>query len=290
MTEDARPGATVEQRNGTERQVAQHYARSDLETAILEALVASGKDIDRLTPDDLAPVDEFHTGGRQATVELVAQLPIAPGMHILDVGCGIGGPSRYVARERSCRVTGIDLTADYVRTAAALARRVGLAERIAYQHASALDLPFADATFDGTIMMHVGMNIADKPALFAGIRRVLKAGGTLAVYDAMRTGEGALRFPVHWAATAATSFVASPADYQAALEEAGFAIMQQRDRGDFARSFFRTVVARIAEDGGLPPLGVHILMQRDLSEKLTNVVDALEHGVIAPTEIICRAR
>src|SRR6266568_8131509 len=93
-----------------EEQVARHYARSDLERTILDALAASGKDLDRLTPSDLSPVDEFHTGGRQATVELAAQLDVTPDMHLLDIGCGIGGPSRYFAHERGCRVTGIDLT------------------------------------------------------------------------------------------------------------------------------------------------------------------------------------
>src|SRR5690606_29690372 len=106
-----------------ERLVAEHYARDDLEHAIVAALAASGKNPDRLAPDDLAPVDEFHTGGRQATVELAARMPIARGMHLLDIGCGIGGPSRYFAHAHGCRVTGIDLTADYVRTAAALAQR-----------------------------------------------------------------------------------------------------------------------------------------------------------------------
>ena len=144
----------------TEQRVSEHYARPDLERAIEAALVASGKNLDQLTPDDLAPVDEFHTGGRQATIELAAHMAIAPEMHLLDVGCGIGGPSRYFARAHGCRVKGIDLTADYVRTAARLAQRVGLGDRVEYRQASALALPFAPETFDGAYMLHVGMNIA----------------------------------------------------------------------------------------------------------------------------------
>jgi len=101
--------------------IAQHYARGDLEQAILAALVASGKDLARLTADDLAPVDEFHTGGRDATVAFAAEMNVTPGMHLLDIGCGIGGPSRYFAGQLGCRVTGIDLTEDFVRTATALA-------------------------------------------------------------------------------------------------------------------------------------------------------------------------
>jgi len=275
--------------NDIEGRVAQHYARSDLEQAILDALVAAGKDLDRLAPGDLAPVDEFHTGGRQATVELAAQLDIRPDMHLLDIGCGIGGPSRFFAETAGCRVTGIDLTEDYVRTAAALARRVGLDGRVAYRQASALSLPFEPATFDGAYMMHVGMNIADKPALFREVRRVLRTGGAFAVYDVMRTGEGALRFPLHWAASAETSFVASPAEYRRALEEAGFEIRKERDRSEFARAAFREAQARAAA-GGPPPLAIHLLMKTDVAQKLANIIANIEGGLIAPVELVCRAR
>jgi ubiquinone/menaquinone biosynthesis C-methylase UbiE len=277
-------------RAALEVQVTRHYSQNGLEQAILAALRASGRDIGRLTPLDLAPVDEFHTAGRQATADLAERVDFAPGMHILDVGCGIGGASRFFATAKGCRVTGIDLTQDYVDTAAALAQRVGLGGQITYRQASALALPFERAAFDGAYMMHVGMNVADKPALFAEIRRVLKPGSQFAIFDIMRTGNGELSFPVHWAPTAAQSFVASPQDYRAALEAAGFEIAKERDRGDFARTFFKEVAARNAESGGPPPLGVHILMKEDIGRKLTNVTAALESRAIAPVELVCVAR
>jgi ubiquinone/menaquinone biosynthesis C-methylase UbiE len=273
-----------------ETRVAQHYGRGDLERAILDALVASGKDIDRLEPGDLSPVDEFHTGGRQATLDFADQFQVTADMHLLDVGCGIGGPSRYFAQESGCRVTGIDLTEDYVCTAEALARRLGLSGHVSYRRASALALPFTPATFDAAYMMHVGMNIADKPALFAEVRRVLKPGGSFAVFDVVRVGEGALAFPLHWAATAETSFVASPAEYREAAERAGFTLVKERDRREFARAFFRQVTARAAEAGGPPPLGIHILMKQDVPQKLANYVSNLERGLIAPVEMVFRAR
>jgi ubiquinone/menaquinone biosynthesis C-methylase UbiE len=276
--------------NLIESRVARHYARSGLERTILDALVASGKDPDRLVPVDLAPVDEFHTGGREATIALAAQMGIAPGSDLLDIGCGIGGPSRFFAEAYGCRVTGIDLTADFVRTAEALARRVGLAGRVSYHQASALALPFARATFDGAYTMHVGMNIEDKPALFAEARRVLKQGGVFAVYDVMRTGAGELSFPVHWAAGPETSFVATPAEYRRALAAAGFEICKERDRRAFAEEFFRQVVARAAEAGSPPPLGTHLLIGPDAPQKLANVMRNLDQGLIAPVELICRAR
>ena len=273
-----------------EERVARHYARNDLEKAILDALVALGKDPDRLQSSDLSPVDEFHTGGRQATIDFAEQIGFTTDMQLLDIGCGIGGASRFFAEERGCRVTGIDLTADYVRTAQALARRVGLDRRVTYRQASALDLPFDAGTFDGAYMMHVGMNIEDKPGLFAEVRRVLRPDGLFAIFDMMRTGDGDLSYPVHWAATAESSFVASAAEYRDGLERAGFDVAKVRDRREFALAFFRQVSTRAAEAGGPSPLGLHILMKTDVPQKLANVLGNLERGLIAPTEIVCRAR
>ena len=274
----------------TEDRVARHYAQADLERMILDALTAAGKDLTRLTPDDLSPVDEFHIGGREATVAFAEQAGFYAGQHLLDVGCGIGGPSRYFAVECGCRVTGIDLTEDYVRTAEALSRRVGLDKIVSYRRASAVALPFADALFDGAYMIHVGMNVADKATLFASVHRVLKQASTFAIFDVMRMGEGELRYPVPWAPTSETSFLASAATYRRGLEAAGFEIVKQRDRSGFAGRSFAESRARTAAAGGPPPLGTHILMKDDVATKLANLVANLENGMIAPTEIICQSR
>jgi SAM-dependent methyltransferase len=273
-----------------EQRVAKHYARTDLEQTILAAVARTGVDTNKLKPSDLSPVDEFHLGGRQATVDFATEIGFTPGMHLLDVGSGIGGPSRYFAETHGVRVTGIDLTEEYVRTADALAARVGLADRVSYRQASALALPFGPGAFDGAYMIHVGMNIEDKPALFAEIRRVLKPGATFALYEIMRKGGGDLAFPVPWSETPETSFVASPAEYRQALEAAGFDIVKERDRTDFAFDFFREMAAKAAATGGPPPVGIHLLMGGNAKAKLDNVIASLERGLIAPTEMIARAR
>ena len=158
-----------------EQAVVRHYAHGSLEKTILEALAAAGKDVNRLTPKDLAPVDEFHVGGRQATIAFAQQFGLRPGMRLLDIGCGFGGAARYFAHEHGCRVTGIDLSPEYVNVTNALATRVGLDERVSCESGSALALPFAPGSFDGAYMLHVGMNIEDKAKLFAEVRRVLAA-------------------------------------------------------------------------------------------------------------------
>jgi ubiquinone/menaquinone biosynthesis C-methylase UbiE len=271
-----------------EQTVAQHYTHGALEAAILEALRKSGKDPERLEPDDLAPGDEFHIGGREATVAFAEQLGLQPGMRLLDVGSGIGGPARYFAHHQKCHVTGIDLTDEFVRVARALSQRVGLADKVAFVQGSALDMPFPAGSFDGAYMLHVGMNIGDKMALFAQVKRVLKPDGFFGIFDLMRIGPGELIYPVPWAATGATSFVAADGDYRRLLTAAGFKILNDRERRAYALEFFAKSKARIAETG-LPPFGTHIVMGPDFPQKLANTVDAIERGTVAPVEMISRA-
>lgn len=272
----------------TDQLIAGHYTHGALEAAILRALAAAGKDTDHLVPDDLAPVDEFHIGGRQATGDFMAQLDFRSGQHLLDIGCGIGGPSRYAAQTFGCRVTGIDLTPEYVEVAGALSRRVGLGHALAYETASATALPFAPATFDGAYMLHVGMNIADKAALCANLREVVKPGSMFGIYDIMREESGDLTFPVPWATTDASSFVASAAEYRHHLEAAGFEVLKERSRRESALASLAELRAK-AGPGGPAPLGTHILMGENFSQKVANLTGNLERGLVAPTEIICRA-
>jgi ubiquinone/menaquinone biosynthesis C-methylase UbiE len=271
-----------------ERAVAQHYSRGGLEQQILDVLMTIGADLEYLDPEQLAPVDEFHIGGRPATVELVTQLDLQPGLHVLDVGSGLGGTARYLARQHAVEVTGLDLTMEYVQVATSLTRRAGLADLVQFRQGSATELPFPDGSFDRVCMLHVGMNIADKAALFAEVRRVLVPGGIFGVYDVMRVGPGDITFPVPWAAAATTSFVAEPTYYRELLAKAGLTVQFQRDRRDVALDFFRQMKARAAQHGP-PVLGLHVVMGPDAPLKIANMVDGLTRAVLAPTEMICLA-
>jgi ubiquinone/menaquinone biosynthesis C-methylase UbiE len=154
--------------------VEQHYGRGRILDSIIAALRETGKDLGRLKPEDLGPVDEFHVRGREATVELARRAALKPGSHVLDVGCGLGGSARYLAAEHQCQVTGIDLTQEYVDVANALAGMVGLSDKVACRQASALEMPFDDGTFDVVWTEHVQMNIADKHAFYREIGRVTR--------------------------------------------------------------------------------------------------------------------
>jgi len=269
--------------------VAHHYGAAGLIERITEGLAALGLEPSAAQPEDLSAVDEFHIGGFAATEALVAQVEIAPGAAVLDIGSGLGGTARYVVRRTGALVTGLDLTEEYVATARALSEMVGLGPATRFETGSAIDMPFEDAAFDAALMIHVGMNIPDKARLFAEARRVLKPGGLFAVYEVMRTGEGELAFPVPWAEDAATSFLAAPEAYREAARAAGFALTAERERGAFAREFFARVTARMEQEGGPPPLGTHLLMGANAAEKIANMVANIEAGRIAPVEMILRA-
>ena len=209
-------------RNG--QATSDYGGREDLDRAMLEALVASGKDVDALTVEDLAPLDQFHGGAKPATDRLARLAALTPGTRVLDVGGGVGGPARTLAVQFGCHVTVIDLTESYVRAGEMLTARMGLGDRVTHRIGDALDLPFGDGTFDVVWMQNSGMNIAEKGRLYAGLHRVLRPGGRLVVQEPMAGPVQPIIFPVMWARDPSSSFLMTPAEARATIEGAGFRV------------------------------------------------------------------
>jgi ubiquinone/menaquinone biosynthesis C-methylase UbiE len=255
--------------------VEDHYTRRSLGETILSALREAGKDLEHLTPDDLAPVDEFHSGQRNATVRL-AQLARVSGLkEVLDVGCGIGGPSRFLAKEFGCRVTGLDLTAEFIEVAKMLARLTGLAEKVTYRQGNALDLPFADESFDLVWSQNAAMNIADRGRLYAEMRRVLEPSGRLAIQDVAAGPGGEPYYPTPWAKDSSISFLRTPEVTRETLERAGFRVLAWHD--PTPESLEQALArAKALETGTLPPLGIHVLIGPNFPTVSNNMVRNLE--------------
>jgi sarcosine/dimethylglycine N-methyltransferase len=163
--------------------VRDHYRATGLTDRLKTALTALGPEDQRLIPQQLGALDQFHTRGLAATAELAQLAGITAGMSVLDVGSGVGGPARFLAATYGCRVTGVDLSEPFVDAARYLTERTGQSGQVSFQTASALELPFEDGRFDVALLQHVAMNIADRARLYREIRRVLKSGGRLATFD-----------------------------------------------------------------------------------------------------------
>lgn len=256
---------------------ARHYAQPGLAARLLAAIGPGPLD-----PAELAPVDEFHVGGRAATLAVADRLGFADGARLLDAGCGLGGASRLFAA-RGAHVVGLDVTEDYVRAARALARVTGLEPAARYAVGSVLAPPFADQAFDGAYMLHVGMNLPDKAAAFAAVRRLLAPGARFAVYDVTLAGDrDALVLPLPWAREPAANFIAPAEVYRAALTQAGFDRVEEAHLGALARPPSGT---------GPPPggLGLQMVMGADAPQRLANMAAALRAGVVAPIAFFARA-
>lgn len=259
--------------------IADHYASGGLLARLLDALAATGKDIERLTIDDLAPIDELHSRRRAATEELARMLAPASSQHVVDMGSGLGGPSRYLARTFGCTVTGVDLTEEFVAAAQELTRRCGLSGLVSFRQGSVLALPFADASFDLAWSQNVAMNISDRTRWYAEIHRVLKPGGRLALQDVALGESGDPLYPVVWADTPATSFLHAPGETRAMLESAGFRVLAWEDNTDVALAEMDAARASNASRSAGPPvLGMHLVIGAKYREKTRNSERNLREG------------
>ena len=270
-----------------EAQVEAHYGHGDMAARIFEVLREHGTDVSALTMADLTPFDQMHVRGHEATSDLATRAGFAAGMAVLDVGCGLGGPARHLSSACGCHVTGLDLTEDFVRSAAALSAKVGLADHMDFRHGSALDMPFADASFDAVWSQHVQMNIADKPRLYAEIARVLKPGGRFAAYDILAGPAGPPHYPCPWAAEPDISFLIEPDAWRAHLEDSGFAIEHWRDTTDAGLAWFAEMAERAKANPAMASLRERVVGPA-LRERLQNLRRSAAEGRVVLIEAIFR--
>jgi ubiquinone/menaquinone biosynthesis C-methylase UbiE len=270
-------------------EVEDHYGRSGrLADRIADELRSAGKDTEHLTPPDLESIDEFHVRGRKATLELAARMELGPGAHVLDVGSGLGGPARTVAAHYDCRVTGIDLTADFCEAANVMSRWVGLADRVAFRQGDATALDVLPASFDAAMSIHVAMNIARKDAVYAGVHRALKPGRIFAIYDIIQGEGGTVLFPVPWAREPSISHLADGQQMRCLIQSAGFELLDEIDSSEESAAWFRDKAARI-HTAQTPPIGFRIFLGEAYAQMASNQVRNLAERRIRTVTYIARS-
>lgn len=257
--------------------VISHYTRTNLMERIKSALRDAGHDPDSPTVEALSELDHLHGGGFATTQAQVELAGIPAGVHVLDAGCGIGGPSRYLASQYGCTVDGIDLTPEYIDVAGQLNRMTGLADRISLAVGSVTDLPYADERFDVVLSQNVTMNVADKPAMFDEAFRVLKPGGIFTFSHVAAGPNGSPRYPLPWALSPDVSFLETPQGIMDLLAASGFEGIE--DRTGQASS----------KPGGNPQpgtIGPAPAMGDDMKTRTGNSARSIEEGSLVPMMVV----
>jgi MPBQ/MSBQ methyltransferase len=247
-----------------------YYSPNDLYNRIIKGLNDIGKDLSSLTLEDLHPVDEFHIRGTTATNELIALSGFTSDMHILDVGCGVGGSTRRLSHQTGCCVTGVDLSNEYIDAAQRLTQLFDMQERVKFHAASALELPFEDNSFDGIWSIQMGMNIEDKSSWMKELHRVVKPKGRMVLYEVCANKNTPVYFPVPWAQDSSISFLVEPDAFAEVITAAGFEIDVWHDKTDLAQQAFAHMSEPVG-DPELPELGVHLLVGNDILTKAYNL-------------------
>lgn len=272
-----------------ERAIADHWARGDVYALIVAALEKMSKPLDTVTIEDLAPVDHFHARGLPATVELADRLPIKADQHIVDIGCGLGGPARYIAKRFGCKVSGVDITQPFVEAGNKLTALLRMQDQVTIRLGNGLRLPYGDAEFDGAYTQHVTMNVADRRSFFSEAHRVLKNGAFFALTEHGLGPTGNPHYPLPWSADGSGAYLVTPAETRAFLEAAGFTDIVMEDTGAKYVAGYMTAIER-AEKGLLPPLGIHLLLGETALQKTRNAARNIEEGRTHPIQVVCRKR
>lgn len=264
--------------NPLDQKVEEHYHKEGLFEEILARLENQNIDLAHVNRCDIAGVDEFHVRGAAVSKELAATIDI-DGKTVLDMGSGLGGPCRMLADVFNCTATGIDLSPEFVRTANALSKLVGLEDKTFFIQGNATRLPFEDNSFDVVWTQHVQMNIPDKSKFYGEAYRVLKPGGHFLYYDIFRKDDGAIQYPMPWASQESLSFLIKNGEMAQIVEDLGLKPISKTDQTEAGIEFFTSLLEKIKEYGP-PKIGLNLIMGDSTVSKLINLLAHLQKGLL----------
>lgn len=261
------------------------YSNGRIEKEINQVLKTEGKKLSDLTLTDLAAMDELHIGGRKATLRLAAKADLSKTNTVLDIGSGIGGPARGLAANFECNVTGLDLTEEYCQIARLLTQTVGLENKVVFKQGNALDMPFAEKSFDTVWSQHCSMNIENKVLYYEEIFRVLEKEGRLIIHDTLAGSATPLDYPVPWANHPDLSFLDTQSEMQSILIKLGFKQQYWQDKTEEAITFYQKLIA-VTQKGKMPVLNVKLILRADPVVLAENMIKNLTEGRLNVIEAI----
>jgi SAM-dependent methyltransferase len=272
---------------GDAQAIAEHWDQGDIYGRIVSVLQQLSKPLASLTIEDLAPVDHFHARGFPATVELADRLPIQAGQRVVDIGCGLGGPARYIARRFGCTVSGLDITPSFVEAANKLTALLRMEQQVRVELGDGQHLPYADAIFDGGYTQHVTMNVSDRTRFFAEAFRVLKPGAFFALTEHSLGPTGEPHHPVPRSIDGRGAYLVTPDETESYLRAAGFEAIVVEHTGPKYVAGYQAAIEK-GEQGTLPPLGTHLLLGDTALQKMRNAARNIVEGRTDPIQVVCR--
>ncbi|MDM8514808.1 methyltransferase domain-containing protein [Desulfobacterales bacterium HSG16] len=269
--------------------IIEHYRQANLEETITAAYERAG--MNQISHDDTAPLDEFHIRGRAATRELAELAGLKPGMKVLDLGCGVGGPARTLAAEYGCNVTGVDIIEEYIHTAKMLTDRVGVNDKTTFLHRDMMEYPFENETFDAVWTLHTTMNIENKAELFKNIRRALKPEGIFILYEICSGSVSPPVYPVPWASDASINFIVDGEELQKLLKNAGLEKVYWQDVTESSLQWYKKLVSQPKKKTGHKRKpGINLVMGDTARDKMKNVVLNMKENRIRVIQGVVRKK
>jgi len=262
------------------------WTRGDLYSRINQAMSDSGLNNKKLEIEDLFPIDQYHARGIGATKDLGKRMPITKNQKILDVGCGLGGPARYYAKEFKCHITGVDITPSFIEIGNNFNRLTSMSTMVDLYVGNGEKLEFEDEVFDGAYSQHVTMNISDRMKFFSEIYRVLKKGSFFAFTEHGLGPECDPIFPLPWADNQEMSFLLPLENTNAILKEIGFQKIKIIETGDKYIAGYEKLIQKQPKSEK-PTLGIHVIGGSSMHERSINSMRSIKENRTLPFEIVC---